>query len=73
MRRTWWAVAMLASILPLAGCRDDSRAVSATEFQKRANAICKAKCPDPFPDFNELAGDLGLDGCTAKQEDNHLP
>jgi hypothetical protein len=151
MRRIACALAVLG--LPLAGCGGDSAALSNTEFQKRANAICKegdaelaekgkklfgpdgqatpspealaayftedalpvarvkldridqleapkgdrknvermlaagrkavgqveeqlkkdpvaylsAKGPDPFEDFNNLAGDLGLDDCTARQ------
>jgi hypothetical protein len=151
MRRIVLALAAMA--VPLAGCGGDSQALSATEFQKRANAICKegdadlaekgkklfgpdgrttptpealaayftdealpvartkldridkldppkddrkkvermlaagrkgisqadqqlkedpvayfsGKVPDPFAEFNQRAGDLGLNDCTAKQ------
>jgi hypothetical protein len=39
VRRIAWAVAALA--VPLAGCGENSHALSSTEFQKRGNAICK--------------------------------
>jgi hypothetical protein len=39
VHRITWALAAL--FVPLAGCGDDSHALSSTEFQKQANAICK--------------------------------
>jgi hypothetical protein len=39
MRRIAWLLAALG--LPLAACGGDSQALSSTEFQKQANAICK--------------------------------